>query len=67
MQKRKKTIAAECRAKAPELFVKVTGERGWPYHYARAHIRVKAGEYNYLVWRDGERIRNLYLGRKRKP
>lgn len=67
MQKRKKTIAAESRAKAPELFVRVTGEHGWRSRFAKASIRVKAGEYNYLVWRDGERIRNLYLGRKRKP
>lgn len=66
MRKRKKAIAAECRAKAPELFVRVTGEHGWRTRYAKASIRVKAGEYQYLVWRDGEHIRNLYLGRKRK-
>jgi hypothetical protein len=64
--KRRLTIAKRSRAKTeeskpPQIFVR----QGWG-RYARAHIRVKAGLYNYLVWRDEEHIRSLYLGRKRK-
>lgn len=66
MQKIKKPIAKPRRAKTekPAIFVRV-GD-GWRGSYARASIRVKAGQYHYLVWRDGTRIRNLYLGKKRK-
>lgn len=65
MQKRKSAIAKARRAKPekPEIFVRTVGER-WP-RFAHASIRVKAGKYLYLVWRDGGRIRNFYLGQKR--
>jgi len=49
----------------PEIFVRTKEE--WPSRYAHASIRVKTGGYLYLVWRDGGRIRNFYLGRKRVP
>ena len=62
---RKKAIA-QSKASAPEIFVKVSKEAHWKSEYARAHIRVKAGEYQYLQWRENDRIRSLYLGRKRK-
>jgi hypothetical protein len=66
MKKPKLAIIKPRRAKPekPEIFVRVS--EGWRSSYARASIRVKAGQYNYLVWRDGNRIRNLYLGKKRK-
>lgn len=57
---------AQSRAEAeiPEIFVKTSD--GIRSSYARAHIRVKSGKYNYLVWRDGDQIRNFYLGKKRE-
>lgn len=60
-----RTIARRRRAKAekPDIFVRTRED--WPPRYAHAHIRVKAGKYLYLVWRDGGRIRNFYLGQKR--
>jgi hypothetical protein len=66
MTKPKSAIATPRRAKPekPEIFVRVS--EGWRSSYARASIRVKAGQYNYLVWRDGGRVRNLYLGKKKK-
>lgn len=65
MPKLKKTIGKPRRVdpQIPEIYVKTAdSERSG---YARAHIRVKSGQYNYLVWRDGERILNFYLGKKK--
>jgi hypothetical protein len=64
-KKRPRTIVKSRRAKPemPEIFVRTKNER-FP-RYAHASIRVKAGRYAYLVWRDGGRIRNFYLGAKR--
>jgi len=66
MRKPKSAIATRRRVKVetPEIFVRV--REGWRSSYARASIRIKAGRYLYLVWRDGGRIRNFYLGKKRK-
>jgi len=63
---RKRTIV-ESKAK-PEIYVKITRKVNWwlPISYARAHIRIKSDGYQYLQWRDGNRVRSLYLGRKRK-
>lgn len=70
MQKKKskrKTAIAKPKAK-PEIFVKIGRDRwGYEYIYAKAHIRIKGGEYQYLEWWDGTSPRSLYLGRKRKP
>jgi hypothetical protein len=65
MKKSKRAIAKPRRVKveAPEIFVR-TGE-GYRASYAHASLRIKSGKYVYLVWRDGGRIRNFYLGRKR--
>jgi len=65
MRKPKSTIATRRRVKAevPEIFIRV--REGSRSNYARASIRIKAGRYLYLVWRDGGRIRNFYLGKKR--
>jgi hypothetical protein len=63
--KRKRAIA-KSKAK-PEIYVMVPS-KGWMSGptFARAHIRVKHGEYQYLEWREGKTIRSLYLGKKRK-
>ena len=63
--KRTHAIVNPRRAKpeTPEIFVRTSEE--WPSRYAHASIRVKSGKYLYLVWRDGGRIRNFYLGQKR--
>jgi hypothetical protein len=65
MRKRKSAIVKPRRAKPekPEIFV--CTREDWPPRMAHASIRVKAGKYLYLVWRDGGRIRNFYLGQKR--
>ena len=65
MKKPKKTIKKTGRTKAemPELFVRIS--KGLGTEFARANIRVKAGKYLYLAWRDGEHVRNFYLGKKR--
>lgn len=64
-KKSSRTIVKPGRAKPekPEIFVRTQEE--WPSRYAHASIRVKSGKYLYLVWRDGGRIRNFYLGQKR--
>jgi len=63
----RKSAIAQSEAKPPEIFVRVEKRAHWKENYARAHIRVKAGEYQYLQWRENDRVRSLYLGRKRKP
>jgi hypothetical protein len=65
MQKPKKTIVRPRRPEPqiPEIYVKTSD--GLRTSYAHAHIRVKSGLYNYLVWRDGDRILNFYLGKKK--
>lgn len=51
----------------PELYVKLPSstEFAWQIRYARARIRVKNGKYLYLFWRDGDTVKNFYLGKKR--
>jgi len=65
MRKQKVAIAKPRRVTPdkPEIYVRV--QDGWKSNYAHASIRVKAGQYNYLVWRDGDQIRNFYLGKKK--
>jgi hypothetical protein len=64
--KRKQPIAKRrVKAELPELYVKLSD--GWRTRYSKASIRVKAGKYIYLAFRDGTRVRNFYLGAKRKP
>lgn len=46
----------------PAIFVRVEGKSWYKSTYARAHLRNKKG-YVYLVWRDGDRVRELYLGK----
>lgn len=65
MKRSKKATVSTRRATSelPQIFVKI--DNGWRTTYAKASIRIKSGQYQYLVWRDRGRIRNLYLGRKR--
>lgn len=65
MAHKKNSAIAGSRPKAeiPEIFVKTTN--AMRSEYARAHIRVKGGKYLYLAWKDGDRVRNFYLGQKR--
>jgi len=66
MKKRKaqKEKARRSKPSPPKIFV-LTSDGG-PPRYARASIRVKAGQYCYLMWRDGNRVRNFYLGKRRE-
>jgi len=52
----------EVKAQPPELFVRTQGD--YTAHYAQARIRVRKGCYQYLVWRDGDKTREFYLGKK---
>jgi hypothetical protein len=61
-----KKAIAKSRAIAPEIYVRIKGLDPWSSAMAKASIRVKAGEYQYLTWRDGSSVRTFYLGRKRK-
>jgi hypothetical protein len=56
------TLAARRSNPPPVIYVATSPE---PYHVrelSRAHIRNKRG-YVYLAWRDGDRVRNFYLGK----
>jgi hypothetical protein len=71
--KRKRSLSPAKRSKkrppeprrVPEIYVKTGGDGGIynPAVYAKAHIRIRRGCYRFLVWRDGGKIRELYLGR----
>lgn len=51
----------------PEIFVRVDCRSLYPREqYAKAHIRVRRGCYRFLVWRDGNKVREFYLGRLRQ-
>jgi hypothetical protein len=50
--------------KPPELFVRIPGAGYYGAKYAQARIRIRKGCYQYLVWRDGEKTRELYLGKR---
>ena len=63
---RSQRAIAKSRSK-PEIFVRIKGKYDWQGSvYAKASIRIKSGEYQYLTWRDGGQVRTFYLGRKRK-
>lgn len=63
---RLKTAIAKRRPRplAPEIYVKLPLDAAGKL-YSRAHLRNKRG-YLYLSWRDGEKVRTLYLGKRRK-
>jgi hypothetical protein len=64
--KRRKAIV-KSRTEPPAIFVQVTSSKyGYPRDaYAKATIWNR-GAAQYLRWRDGDTVRNLYLGSKRK-
>jgi hypothetical protein len=62
---RKRPIVA--RRVPPDIYVRVHDESSWKSgNYAKAHIRIRRGCYRFLVWRDGGKIREFYLGRVRQ-
>jgi hypothetical protein len=63
---RSQTAIAKSRASVPEIYVKLKNGDFYRVAYAKASIRVKAREYQYLTWRDRDQVRTFYLGRKRK-
>lgn len=63
MKKRIRSAIAKSRTSPPpEIFVKSVQHDTWHAPFCRAHLRNKKG-YIYLQWRDGERVRSLYLGK----
>jgi hypothetical protein len=74
MKNRKKNgRARSCRARRakprlnPKIFIRLERESRTPYFergsiFVAAHLRNKKG-YVYLCWREGTRVRNLYLGK----
>jgi len=62
---RKKPIV-KSRATPPEIYVKLNRHDFYRPAMAKATIRVRAGEYQYLQWREAGKVRSFYLGRKRK-
>jgi len=62
----RKRAIARSRAKPPEIYVKLERQDWRSSAMAKATIRVRAGEYQYLQWREAGKVRSLYLGRKRK-
>jgi hypothetical protein len=53
--------ARRVKAPPPEIYVKLPVHDVWR-PYSRAHLRNKRG-YVYLCWRDGEKVKNYYLGK----
>ena len=62
----RRSAIAKRRTSAPDIYVKLQERDAWRPAMAKASIRIKAGEYQYLTWRDGSQVRTFYLGRKRK-
>jgi hypothetical protein len=60
-----KAAIAKSRTSHPAIYVRLGSRDFWHGTYAKASIRVKAGEYQYLTWRDGDQVRTFYLGKKR--
>lgn len=54
---------AGSRVSVPEIFVRFQA-RVYPYErIVKAHIRIRSGCYRYLVWREGRRLHEFYLGK----
>lgn len=50
----------------PQVFVRLLPYVDYGQVYAPAKIRVRRGCYRYLVWRDGGKKREFYLGKVRE-
>jgi len=55
------------RATPPDIYVHFGHDSVWGSGVAKAHIRVRRGCYRFLVWREGNKVREFYLGRLRNP
>lgn len=62
----KKSAIAHSRASHPQLYVRIPGHDWRGPRMAKASVRIKSGEYQYLTWRDGDQVRTFYLGKKRQ-
>jgi len=51
-------------AQLPPLFVRLRDSEYYGAKYAQARVRIRRGCYQYLVWRDGDKTREFYLGKK---
>ena len=61
-----KTSIGGSRVHVPDIYVATPGHLGWNKDYAKAHIRVRRGCYRFLAWREGEKVREFYLGKVRE-
>jgi hypothetical protein len=62
-KKARRAIAAARRVSPPPvIYVATKPESYYLKDLSRAHLRNKRG-YVYLAWRDGDRVRNFYLGK----
>lgn len=50
---------------APALFVRVAGDSWYGAKYSSARIRIRKGCYQYLIWSEGGKKREFYLGQKK--
>jgi hypothetical protein len=49
----------------PEIFVRINTDGLWVHsRFSKAHIRIRKGCFQYLVWRDGKKTCEFYLGKK---
>jgi hypothetical protein len=51
-------------AQLPPLFVRLRESDYYGAKFAQARIRIRRGCYQYLVWRDGDKTREFYLGKR---
>lgn len=56
-----------CEVSPPKIFVEVLTTKWDGHRHAPAKIRIRRGCYRYLVWRDGLKKRELYLGKIKIP
>lgn len=58
-------VRAQGERRAPDIYVRIEKPFGNMISgsFAKAHIRVRRGCYRFLSWRDGDRVREFYLGR----
>jgi len=48
----------------PEIWISIPSTAFYGHTRARARIQVRKGRYQYLTWRDGDKKREFYLGKK---
>lgn len=61
---KKRPEIAIAKSRVVEICVRIPASYGQGLtQWAEAHIRQRAGGYRYLVWRDGQKVREMYLGK----